>query len=219
MASTDWLPSSLEGVMTMAKNWETYIPQVENPLNIPPERFAEFKAKIVETDKMFQIPQAGRTQAINAQLKVIRKDLQTMMRDIKRRYFFSPPLTDYDIVMLGLKPRDTEPTHIPDPTGQAEATITYPGRTQLQLQIQHVSSTSKDERAYYGCRIYHGVTENNEPHPQAYHLRESRFTRRKRELFTFTPTDSGKTAHFCIRYENSKGKAGPWGPVFSAIIP
>ena len=29
----------------------------------------------------------------------------------------------------------------------------------------------------------------------------------------------GQTVYFCIRYENSKGKAGPWGPIFQAIIP
>jgi hypothetical protein len=50
-------------------------------------------------------------------------------------------------------------------------------------------------------------------------LPHSRFTRRKKELFEFPLEDSGKTAYFCIRLENSKGKAGPWGPVFSAIIP
>jgi hypothetical protein len=33
------------------------------------------------------------------------------------------------------------------------------------------------------------------------------------------PGDSGKTAYFCIRYENAKGDTGDWGPVFSAVIP
>ena len=31
--------------------------------------------------------------------------------------------------------------------------------------------------------------------------------------------EMGKAAYFSIRYENSKGKAGPWGPLASALIP
>jgi hypothetical protein len=50
-------------------------------------------------------------------------------------------------------------------------------------------------------------------------LPHSLFTKRKRELFDFPAEDSGKTVYFCIRYENSKGKSGPWGPIFSAVIP
>jgi hypothetical protein len=50
-------------------------------------------------------------------------------------------------------------------------------------------------------------------------LPHSKFTRRKRELFDFAGDDSGKTVYFCIQYENAKGDQGPWGPLFSSIIP
>jgi hypothetical protein len=50
-------------------------------------------------------------------------------------------------------------------------------------------------------------------------LPHSRFTRRKKELFDFPQEDRGKTIYFCVRYENAKGEPGPWGPIFSAVIP
>jgi hypothetical protein len=50
-------------------------------------------------------------------------------------------------------------------------------------------------------------------------LPHSVFTRRRREMFEFPEADSGKTAFFAIRFENAKGGKGPWGPVFSAVIP
>jgi hypothetical protein len=50
-------------------------------------------------------------------------------------------------------------------------------------------------------------------------LPHSIFTRRKKERIDFDQEDSGKTVYFCIRYENAKGKPGPWGPLFSAVIP
>jgi hypothetical protein len=48
-------------------------------------------------------------------------------------------------------------------------------------------------------------------------LPHSRWTRRRKERFSFDG-DSGKTVYFCIRYENSKGEAGEFGPIFSAVI-
>jgi hypothetical protein len=83
-----------------------------------------------------------------------------------------------------------------------------------------VDGTPSDAKANYGYRIYYGVYPTGQPVPAAgKELRESRFTRLKKELFDFEQADSGKTACFCIRYENNKGKAGLWGPVFSAVIP
>ena len=35
----------------------------------------------------------------------------------------------------------------------------------------------------------------------------------------FPTENSGKTAWFALRVENAKGEKGPWGEMFSAIIP
>jgi hypothetical protein len=91
-----------------------------------------------------------------------------------------------------------------------------------------------DPRAEYGFRIYYGVMPQGGATVEAAtgprreliktpvsgeELPHSRFVRHKKELFDFPAEDSGKKAYFCLRYENSKGKSGPWGPLFSAIIP
>jgi hypothetical protein len=142
------------------------------------------------------------------------------MRDVKKRYFYEPPLTDADFVSLGLKPKDTTPTAIEEPKGQADADIAYPGKTQLELRIKHVDGTPLDPRSDYGCRVYHGVYAPDETPPESGEdLRESLFSKRRKLMYSFGPKSSGKTAYFCIRYENSKGQKGPWGPIFSAIIP
>jgi hypothetical protein len=96
----------------------------------------------------------------------------------------------------------------------------YPGRTQLQLLLKHIAGTPFNPKADYGYRIYYGLyTQSDTPPASGIELHESRFSRQKKVLFSFSPSDSGKTAFFSIRYENSKGKTGPWGPLFSAIIP
>jgi len=132
----------------------------------------------------------------------------------------NPRVTEADKLAMGLSVYDTTPTQILDPTGQAQVVITFPARTQLMVKIVPVEGTQTDPKAYYGTRIYYGVYAAGETPPvSGMDLRHSLFTRRKRELFTFLPTDTGKTAYFAVRYENSKGKAGPWGAMESAVIP
>jgi hypothetical protein len=44
------------------------------------------------------------------------------------------------------------------------------------------------------------------------------FTKKKNKRFDFEG-ESGNTVYFCLRYENSKGEAGPFGPILQAVIP
>jgi hypothetical protein len=48
-------------------------------------------------------------------------------------------------------------------------------------------------------------------------LSDSVFTRKKKHVFDFDG-ESGKTAFFCMRFENPSGESGPFGPIFSAVI-
>jgi hypothetical protein len=45
------------------------------------------------------------------------------------------------------------------------------------------------------------------------------FTRKPKHEFDFPEEDRGKSVYFCLRYENSKGDPGPWGPLLHAVIP
>ena len=132
----------------------------------------------------------------------------------------NPYVTDADRKEMGITVRDTTPTSVPDPNGQAVADISYPGRTQLQLRAKHIEGTPENAKANYGYRIFSGIYASGDALPSSgKDLHESKFTRKKKTIYTFEPEDSGKKAFFCIRYENSKGKTGPWGPLFWAIIP
>jgi len=132
----------------------------------------------------------------------------------------NPFVTEADKLSMGLRVHDTIPTTVLDPVGLATADITFPSSMQLMLHLKPVEKSQDDPRAYYGYRIYYSIYAQGEVPPKdGLDLRLSRFTRRSKERFTFLPSDIGKTAYFSIRYENSKGKAGPWGPMIFAIIP
>jgi hypothetical protein len=221
MRSADYVPKpdtafcrwSRHIIIYSAQNYERW--RIAKPEEGMTARLDELEKKVFRCNE----PTRSKidTVAKNSARKEFEKEIRGFVQGLISR---NPNVTDQDREMMSLPIRDTKPTPIGDPEGQAEADISYPARTQLMLHIRHVDGTPSDPRANYGCRIYYGLYAAGQPLPAVEEdLRESRFTRQKKELFTFRSGDSGKTACFCIRYENSRGKAGPWGPMMQALIP
>jgi hypothetical protein len=96
--------------------------------------------------------------------------------------------------------------------------------------IRTVGAGEDDPRSDYGVRIFWGILGPAAEHDKfrlaappvtGADLPHSTFTHRRRYRFNFDG-DSGKTVYFCLRYENEKGGEqgeGPFGPIFSAVIP
>jgi hypothetical protein len=140
------------------------------------------------------------------------------MRDFKRRYFLSPPLTESDFVSLGLEPHDGKPTPSHEPTAQVTIETYLVGRHELGVRIVYLTG-SPDDPANEGYRVWYSVVAPGEPPPRdPDDLRKSFFTRRKKDVIGFAFGDSGKTVYFAVQVENG-GKKGPWGPLVSALIP
>ncbi|MDR0700928.1 MAG: hypothetical protein LBF61_00730 [Azoarcus sp.] len=233
----DWLPHKREEILNVSQLWQAVITTAKaTAWSIPTAEMTALKtlATAAETALAANQPPV-RNSVTAAQCDAAFKALTDKLRFLKNRYFLVPPLMDSDIVSLGLKPRDAKPTPIPPPVAQAGADISYPGTHQLKLHFRLEPDTPPDpHHSDYGYRTYYGIL----PHGGAdvaaatsvkrelmkaptsgEELPHSRFTRRQSELFDFDQNDSGKTAYFCIRFENAKGEPGPWGPIFSSVIP
>jgi hypothetical protein len=92
------------------------------------------------------------------------------------------------------------------------------GRHELGVKIIYVTGSPNDP-ANKGYRIWYSVVAPGETPPEKpKDLRESFFTKRKKDVIEFDFGDSGKTAYFAVQIEND-GKKGPWGPLVSALIP
>jgi hypothetical protein len=176
-----------------------------------------------------------RTPVATARCREAFEALTDKMRDIKRRYFLEPPLTEADLAALGLDRRDPHPT----PSGVPTATQLLYGnywpefcrrqnsqairhsriaRHELGVKIVYVTGSPADP-ANKGFRIWYSVIAPGETPPaDPEDLRKSFYTTRKKDLIEFDFGDSGKTAYFAVQIENG-GKKGPWGPVVSALIP
>jgi hypothetical protein len=215
----------------MAKNWISVLNRKAQKWGIPSDVEVALEGLMEKAqDALAEAMSSERTAVITTRCKTAFDALIAKMRDVKKRYFLQPPLMDEDLVSLELSPPDTTPTPIPPPTAQAEADLTFPGIHLVELkQIRPVagSGSAPDGKSDYGVRVFWGLTGptgdadkfrvtgvpisgNDLPH--------SKFTRRHKELFDFDG-ESGNTVYFCLRYENPKGDAGPFGPMLKAVVP
>ncbi|MHB9293261.1 hypothetical protein Holit_02382 [Hollandina sp. SP2] len=217
---SDWLPASRDGQLAMAKDWIAVATPKAAAWNIPPAVLQDLDSLTQAADTALAAAknETTRTPVATAQCREAFDALTETMRDIKRRYFLSPPLTEADFVALGLKLRDT--THTPSgvPTAQAMVETYLVGRHELGVKILYVTGNPKDP-ANKGCRIWYSMVAPGETPPaNPDELRKSFFTKRKKDLIEFDYGDSGKTAYFAVQIEND-GKKGNWGPLVSALIP
>jgi hypothetical protein len=238
----DWLPHSRTKMVAMAEVWVDVLLENNsakaNAWKFPNSSVGTFRDVVLLNAKTVlakALDSAERTEVITEQCKMAFNTLEKCMRDFKKRYFLSPPLTNADFVSLHLPTREGSTQSVPAPVSQASATIWKRDLYTIGLKLSATATTlSTDERARYGFRVYWGIMPQGGASVEAAvgkkrelmkipisgdELPFSKFTRRKREIFNFDAEDSGKTVFFCIRFENSKGDPGPWGPIVSAVIP
>ncbi|MDR1286855.1 MAG: hypothetical protein LBK08_04525 [Treponema sp.] len=217
---SDWLPANRESILEMARNWQSVAGTGGSAWGIPPSVMQNFDSLIQAAANALAAAQneTTRTPVATAQCKEAFDTLITAMRDMKRRYFLSPPLLDSDYISLGLKPRDTTPTQSGAPTAQVTIETYLVGRHELGVRIIYVTGSAADP-ANKGFRIWYSVVAQGETPPSnPDDLRKSFYTKRKKDVIEFGFGDSGKTAYFAVQIEN-EGKKGPWGPMVQALIP
>jgi hypothetical protein len=213
----------------MARDWLVVMTANFQAWGIPAGVLSDFQALINGANNALTtaLNETTRTPVANALCKEAFDALTACMRDIKRRYFLCPPLTEADLISLGLKPRSPG-SPIPEPESQAEAQITFPGIHLVELShIGPIGGFSGDLRSYYGTRIFFGFAgvsaspydfRLSTPPIRGNQLPYSAFTRRQRHRFDWDG-ESGNTVYICLHYENETGKPGPFGPIMQAIIP
>jgi hypothetical protein len=210
-AHYNWFPTSRDDQLTMARNWLAILNVKGGEWQVPAAETQALGAVTAEAESILALAkgETTRTPAVTAQCRDVFKRLKKRMQDIKRRYFYSPPLMDADFVSLGLKIPD--PTHTP--TGKPAAQVTLEtfltGRRELGVRIVYLTGNPAD-KANKGYRIWYKVAGPGETPPASPEdLTKSFYTMRKKDLIGFEYGDSGKTAYFAVQVEND-GKKGPW---------
>jgi hypothetical protein len=204
----------------MAKDWLSVITANADAWGLPQSTPKEFGGVLEAAETALDTAEneTTRTPVATARCKAAFDDLAAHMRDIKRRYFLSPPLAEADFVSLGLKPHDPHPTPLGPPTAQVTVETFLAGRHELGIKMVYVSG-SPDDPANKGFRVWYSVTGQDEAPPASPEdLHKSFFTKRKKDVMEFDYGESGKRVYLAVQVEN-EGKKGAWGPMVSALIP
>jgi hypothetical protein len=204
----------------MCRNWTVIMTaDVRTAWGIPQTQYNELVTLFDNARTLLQKAQSSdRTPVINEQCREAFEALVAKMRFFKGHYFLVPPLTNADLVNLGLTPRDPHRSPSKKPTAEVTVDTFLVGRHQLGTRITYVSGNPMDQENK-GYRIWYKVVPpGGEPVTDPKQLNQSFYTRRIKDLIQFEFEDSGKTVYIAVQVEND-GKKGPWGPIAVAVIP
>jgi hypothetical protein len=92
----DWLPHNRAGQLMMAKDWTSVLGGKFATWNVPADVNSELNILMQAANSALETAQTEltRTPVTTARCKAAFEALADKMRDIKRRYFLEPPLTD-----------------------------------------------------------------------------------------------------------------------------
>jgi hypothetical protein len=225
----DWFGGSRTEQLFMGKNWIFILQSIASSQpgttvaalwNISDEAVLELVTLVTAAESALGIAQneETRTPVATTRCKVAFEAMAAAMRDMKKRWFYVPPLQPEDLIALGLKIPDSSSSSTGIPTAQVTVESYLVGRHELGVKIIYVTGNASAP-ANKGYRIWYTVVAPGEPAPtNPDDLRKSFYTKRKKDVIGFDFGDSGKTAWFAVQIEN-EGKKGPWGPLVSALIP
>jgi hypothetical protein len=207
------------------------MPDAPEWTHIPTDARTELNTAYTAWHTAYAITLKPHTRQDTAEKNRVREASEKTLRKFVKAYLrYHPAVTNADRDNMGI-PNDTAHSTVPRPKAQPEADIAYPGVHLIELiNIRAINPHEDDPRSEWGVRIFWGIlgspTETDKfrlsaPPLRGEDLPHSTFVHGKRFLFDFAG-DSGKTVYFSLRYENEKGGKegeGPFGPIFSAIIP
>jgi hypothetical protein len=217
--SPDWMPKTYDGVLTMANDWMGIIPSKAAAWGIPADAVSKLGSLTTAAADALAVARnkPTRTTVTTALCRAAFKSLREKMRDIKKRYFLIPPLTEADFASLGLK-MPKPPSGTGTPTAQVIVKTFLHGPHEIGVEISFVSGDPQDP-ANKGFRVWYLVVPpGGEPPATPDDLRKSILVTKKKEVIPLEYGDSGSTIYIAVQVENGE-KKGPWGPMVSAVVP
>jgi hypothetical protein len=222
MSQPDYIPQSDMGFL----DWVTYFVQNLGKslarFGFPSELYAQLKQMRDDFAQKFElaIEPATRTKVSVQAKNDARNMLKKMVRQAVKEYLvYNHAVTDPDRDVLGLPIHKTTRTRAPIAINAPDAEVDT--STIGRLIIHFFDKGGKHKKAKPAGQ--HGIE-------IAWVLSDTPPTRWDELLHSNTDTNSpftlvfeynqrGKTVHFALRWENTRGEKGPWGDIHSAIIP
>jgi hypothetical protein len=215
----DWMPHVRSAQLAMAKRWTEVLLARFAEWRIPEEmvlKLGELTAEAEALQDRANSPVGTKGDA--ARVRTAFAETVAYMRDIRRRTFFMPPLTEGDFADLGLQLPDTVRTPHVDVAEMADFVIHLRGIRELIVDFWIQGETHKAKpHGYDGAVIIWDIRDAPPEHPAdlANHTMASRtpFT------LTFDETQRGKTVQIALAWQNERGILGQWSEYKNAVVP
>jgi hypothetical protein len=217
--SRDWLPHNRAGQLAMVRRWLDILPAKTQDWNIPTgmiERLEEVTSEAIVSQDRAESPTGTKGDA--ARMRTAFAEMVAQMRDVRRRVFFIPPLTEGDFADLGLEPPDMIRTPHIDVPEMVDFVIHLSSIRELVIDFWIQGQAHKAKPlGYDGAVIIWGIRDTPPEHPDElpHHIMASRTP----HTLTFEEGQRGKTVQIALYWQNERGHTGQLSEYKSAIIP
>ena len=217
--NTDWMPHIRSAQLAMAKRWFEVLNIKGQDWRLP-EGMLQLLGELTAEAEMLQdrADSSVGTKGDAVRARTAFAELVAHMRDIRRRVFFIPPLTEGDFADLGLRPPDTIRTPHIDVPEMVDFVIHLSNIRELVVDFWIQGEAHKAKPAGYdGAVIIWGIRDT--PPEQPDELPHHTMASRTPHTLTFEEGQRGQTVQIALCWQNERGITGQWSEYKSAIIP
>jgi len=215
----DWMPARRADQMSMARRWNDVFVEKGAEWGIPIAMTNRLRLLTADAgDAQVQAESAEGTKGDIVRMRTAFQELVAQMRDIRRRFFFIPPLTEANFVDLGLQPPDTIRTPHIDVPEMVDFVIHLSNIRELVVDFWVQGEAHKAKpHGYDGAVVIWGLRDfpPERPDDLPHHTMASRTP----HTLTFEETQRGAMVQIALAWQNERGHLGQWSEYKSAIIP
>jgi hypothetical protein len=216
--SIDFVPSADADFNIWQQNFYTYVNAHLAELGLTAADLATLTTAQSSWQNAFSSHVAAQAAALGARQgkDTARDSFETLTRAFVRRVQAIPSVTDAARASMNITvARDRAPA-IP-PTTRPVVSVSTDQRLRHTINfVDETTPTSKGKPdGVTGCEVWNKVGDTPTGPSQLTYLATDTRTPYVAE---FNETEGGKTAHYMLRWVNSKGETGPWSQTVSATI-
>lgn len=148
----------------------------------------------------------------------MRSGAEEAVRGIVRRIQAAPGVTDAQRQALGIMVRDSTPTAAGAPTTRPVVSVEAGQRLRHMIHFAETGKKGKPA-GVMGCEVWMKITAAGAAAPvDPSELSFLALDTRTPYIAEYDGADAGKTAHYMLRWVNTRGDKGPWSETISATI-
>jgi hypothetical protein len=222
MSNNDYMPRRDSDFNDWTANFLSVINSKGGAWGIPTTVITDLNAKRTTWTQKYTlyISPATRTKLVTEQKNMARHALESTVRSIVNEYInFNHEITNDDRLELGLIIYKTTRTRTPVPV--TIPTVEIYSRDPMVLVCRFRDELSvgyAKPDGVHGMACKYGFGNGSVPTgPDDVNL--TGFATDKPLVLTFAETDRGRHVYLYFRWENTRGEAGPWTVMYSAIVP